>query len=105
MEAEAEAVGEAEAKGAARPQQAEGQSNGWMAMKVMAKSRVIAEQQVEHVQQERKLLQRLGALSLSQKRNTKRFCGACALFSYIQLQCKTDMIVCQVRLWTNARQR
>ena len=31
----------------------------WMAMKVMAKSRVIAEQQVEHVQQERKLLQRL----------------------------------------------
>ena len=31
----------------------------WMAMKVMAKSRVVAEQQVEHVQQERKLLQRL----------------------------------------------
>lgn len=28
-------------------------------MKVMAKSRVVAEQQVEHVQQERKLLQRL----------------------------------------------
>ena len=34
-------------------------SRSWMAMKVMAKSRVIAEQQVEHVQQERKLLQRL----------------------------------------------
>ena len=91
VEAEAEAVGEAEAEGAAWPQQAEGHSKGWMAMKVMAKSRVIAEQQVEHVQQERKLLQRLGARSLSRgnERNHETLqlflLRARAPFSYLHL--------------------